>query len=124
MKNEFIIHQQQREAQRNKVFQEFYYVNDLLHGPVKEYFPDGKLKMEGEYVNDKMQGEVKKYHPNGKLSFHERYKNGIRHGWWYTYNEAGKETARVYFYNGQELKGRLLKKKLDQLKAQGIDPNK
>lgn len=104
--------------------QEFSYDNNLLSGVFKEYFPDGKLKTEGQYVNDKLHGELKKYHPNSKLFFHERYKNGVRHGWWYTYNESGKETARVYFHNGQELKGKLLKRHLEKLKAQGIDPNK
>jgi antitoxin component YwqK of YwqJK toxin-antitoxin module len=107
-----------------QVFQEFNYVNDLLHGPVKEYFPDGKLKMEGEYVNDKLHGEVKKYHPNGKLFFLERYRNGVRHGWWSTYDESGKEKSRNYFHQGKELKGKLLKRHLEKLKAQGIDPNR
>jgi antitoxin component YwqK of YwqJK toxin-antitoxin module len=104
--------------------QAFNYVNDLLSGTFKEFYPDGTLKTEGQYVNDKMHGEVKKYHPNGKLFFLERYKNGVRHGWWYTYNETGKETARTYFHNGQELKGKLLKRHMEKLKAQGIDPNK
>ena len=106
-----------------QIFQQFYYVNGVLEGPVKEFFPDGKLKMEGVYKNDKLHGEVKKYHPNGNVFFIERYKNGKRHGWWSTHNESGKETARVLFQNGQELKGRLQKKKLEELKAKGISPN-
>ncbi len=107
-----------------QIAQQFNYVNELLSGEVKEFFPDGKIKMEGVYVADKLHGEVKKYHPNGKIFFLERYKNGVRHGWWYTYDEAGREKGRTYFNNGQELKGKLLKRHLEKLKAQGIDPNK
>jgi len=106
-----------------QVFQQYAYVNGILEGPVKEFFPDGKLKLEGVYRDNNFHGEVKKYHPNGKLFFHERYKNGKRHGWWATYDESGKERARVLYQNGQELKGRLQKKKLDELKAKGISPN-
>jgi antitoxin component YwqK of YwqJK toxin-antitoxin module len=58
------------------------------------------------------------------LFFHERYRNGVRHGWWSTYDESGKEKSRNYFHQGKELKGKLLKRHLEKLKAQGIDPNK
>jgi len=106
-----------------QIYQQYFYVNGLLEGPVKEFFPDGKLKLDGMYVKDQFHGEVKKYHPNGKLFFHERYKHGKRHGWWATYDEKGKELGRVLYQNGHELKGKLEKKKLEELKAKGISPN-
>lgn len=106
-----------------QIFQQYFYVNGILEGPVKEFFPDGKIKLDGIYKNDNFHGEVKKYHPNGKLFFLERYKNGKRHGWWMTYDESGKERARVLYQNGTEYKGRQEKKKLEELKAKGINPN-
>ncbi len=106
-----------------QIYQQYFYANGLLEGPVKEFFPDGKLKLDGIYKNDKFHGEVKKYHPNGKLFFLERYKNGKRHGWWLTYDESGKELGRVLFQNGKEFKGEQEKKKLEELKAKGISPN-
>jgi antitoxin component YwqK of YwqJK toxin-antitoxin module len=106
-----------------QVFQQYAYMNGKLEGPVKEYFPNGKLKLEGTYKDDNSHGEWKKYHPNGKLFFHERYKNGKRHGWWSTYDENGKELGRVLYQNGKEFKGPEEKKKLEELKAKGISPN-
>lgn len=106
-----------------QIFQQFNYVNGKLEGPVKEFFPDGKLKMEGMNKNDNLHGEVKKYHPNGKLFFLERYKNGKRHGWFYSYDENGKELGRVLYQNGQDYRGKHEKKKLEELKSKGISPN-
>lgn len=106
-----------------QVFQQYQFVKGKLEGPVKEFFPDGKVKMEGTYKNNNLHGEVKKYHPNGKMFFLERYKNGLKHGWWYTYDESGREKGRGYFFEGEELKGDALTKKLEELKAKGINPN-
>ncbi len=110
-------------ATSQQVYQQYAYVNGLLEGPVKEFFQDGKLKMEGTYKNDHLHGEVKKYHPNGKLFFLERYKNGKRHGWWYSYDENGKELGRLLYQNGQEYRDAEEKKKLEELKSKGISPN-
>lgn len=106
-----------------QIYQQFYYVNGILEGSVKEFYPDGKLKMDGIYANDNLHGDVKKYHPNGKLFFTERYKNGKRHGWWYTFDETGKERGRVLYQDGKEFRGKAERKKLEYLKANNISPN-
>jgi len=106
-----------------QVFQQFSYEKGKLQGEVKEFFPNGVLKMQGFYKNDQLHGEVKKYHPNGKIFFLERYKNGKQHGWWSTYNEQGKELAKVYFYEGKKLEGKALENAMQYMKSKGISPN-
>lgn len=119
-----IYHLPATEGDKSKrIAQQFNYQNGVLHGEVKEFYPDGTLKMEGIYENDKFQGVVNKYHPNGRLSMKERYKNGKKHGWWLGYDENGKETGKRYFYEGKELKDKELQRKLAELKAKGISPN-
>ena len=44
-------------------------------GKVKEYFPNCKLKFEGEYLNGKKNGKGKKYY-DGRLEFEGEYLNG------------------------------------------------
>jgi len=40
---------------------------DKLNGPYKEYYPNGKIKAEGEYMTGKKNGEWKFYLQNGAL---------------------------------------------------------
>jgi antitoxin component YwqK of YwqJK toxin-antitoxin module len=119
-----IYHLPATEGDKSKRIAQLYHYNKgILQGEVKEFFPDGTLKMEGTYENDKLHGVVNKYHPNGRLFIKERYKNGKKHGWWFGYDENGKETGKRYFYEGKELKDKELQRKLAELKAKGISPN-
>ena len=106
-----------------QIAQQYHYDKGKLAGEVKEYFPNGTLRSEGNYVNEHYEGVVKKYHPNGKIMIIERYKNNFKHGWWIGYDENGKEIGRRYFWNGKELKDEKLKAKLAELKDAGINPN-
>ena len=47
------------------------YLNGLINGKVKEYYPDGKLKFKGEYLNCERNGKGKEYNYNGELIFRE-----------------------------------------------------
>lgn len=114
----------EKDKQTGKTFpaQIITYSNGILHGPVKEYFPGGKIKMEARYKNDHFDGLTKKYHPNGKLASTELYINKVRHGWAKTFNQSGQESGRKYFYHGKELDGKALKKKMAELKEAGKSP--
>jgi len=106
-----------------QIAQEYVYVNGKLEGPVKEYFPNGVLKMKGMYKNEHFEGEIDYYNPSGTLSRVDRYKNNLKHGWQIAYNDKGVETNRLYFYKNKELKGEELKAKMAELKASGTNPN-
>lgn len=113
----------QKKWSAQQVTQEYNYVNGILNGDVREYYDNGTLKTEGTYINSNYHGEVKKYHPNGKISFLERYKHGQKHGWWFGYDMNGKEIGKRFFQDGAEFIGEGLKKKLEDLKARGVNPN-
>ena len=53
-------------------------------GKAKEYYPNGKLKREGEYFDDRRTGNWKEYYDNGKLKFEGKFVMG-------KYNAVGKE---------------------------------
>lgn len=111
------------EGDRAIVLRECMYKNDRAHGEVREYFPDGIVKLSGKYNQGVFDGEVKKYHPNGKVMILERWKNRQKHGWWITYDLNGKEAGRAYFLHGKRLEGAKLENYMNDLKENGINPN-
>lgn len=56
------------------------YVNGLLHGSYKTFYPNGKLTIETTYKNGKLDGVYKKYSIKNKLIELLTYKNGILNG--------------------------------------------
>ena len=70
------------DSEKNRV-QEDYYVsteNDqLLDGPYKRYFPNGKTEMEGAYKNGSRSGTFLEYFPEGSLQRKISYLDGRRH---------------------------------------------
>jgi antitoxin component YwqK of YwqJK toxin-antitoxin module len=55
----------------------------------KAYFEDGTLWSEGEFVNGERNGYGLNYFPNGKLRMEGDYKNDKQTGHWKFYNEDG-----------------------------------
>jgi antitoxin component YwqK of YwqJK toxin-antitoxin module len=108
---------------RLMVARETMYVNDVLNGPVKEYYEGGALKVSGNYTNGEKNGLFVTNHPNGRKMIEERYKGGFRHGWCATFDPMGKEIGRKYFYHGKELQGAELERKMKEMKELGINPN-
>jgi antitoxin component YwqK of YwqJK toxin-antitoxin module len=99
------------------------YLDGLLNGESIQYFENGTIREKGAYIQGKKNGVCEKYHASGVKMVQERFKEGVRHGWCYAYSEAGKEIGKVYYFNGQQLEGKALEKKLAELKQKGIDPN-
>ena len=52
------------------------YLNGLLNGETREYFPNGKLRMSSIYKDDVLHGEVKTFGEDGKLKQTVRYQEG------------------------------------------------
>jgi len=55
----------------------------------KEFYENGKVKMEGEFKDGKRTGKGLNYYPNGKLRMEGDYKNDKQTGHWKFYNEEG-----------------------------------
>lgn len=85
---------------------------------VKENYPSGKLKAEGEKIDGKMEGQWKFYFENGNLSGIGSYSNGDggdvgitgipnngRVGEWVLYYENGKMQSKRQYENGKEISG-------------------
>lgn len=47
--------------------QEFY-VDGIRHGSSREWWPDGRLKSEGEICRGRPHGVFRRWHPNGQLA--------------------------------------------------------
>ncbi|MGS0526110.1 toxin-antitoxin system YwqK family antitoxin [Zobellia nedashkovskayae] len=51
------------------------YKNDILDGIYKEYYPSGKLALEGQLIKGQREGTWKYYHESGKLKQERVYEN-------------------------------------------------
>jgi antitoxin component YwqK of YwqJK toxin-antitoxin module len=70
------------------------------HRVVTEKYPDGSLKKETPYLDDKIHGEVKEYWPGGKqIKSLTRYAKGLREGIAETYFDNGRIETRVPYRN-------------------------
>jgi len=67
----------------------------------KDYYPDGKLKAEGDYKNGKQVGEWKFYYPGGKLEQDGKFTNtGKFQGTWKWYYESDQLMREEEYDNG------------------------
>lgn len=81
---------QEREFYENgKVKMEGKLENGKRTGVWKAYYEDGTLWSEGEFVNGERNGYGLNYYPNGNLRWKGDYKNDKQVGNWKTYNEQG-----------------------------------
>ena len=74
------------------------YKDGVPKGPVRDYYVNGVLQMEGNYMADKSQnyklvedGEFKFYHPNGRLHTSGQMRQGSRIGVWPIQDEQGNK---------------------------------
>ncbi len=79
---------------KNKVY-------ELKHGSgyIKEYYADGKLKIEGEYLNGERNGKFKEYDSYGGLEFEGEYLNGQKNGKIKEYYKGKLEFEGEYLNN-------------------------
>jgi antitoxin component YwqK of YwqJK toxin-antitoxin module len=73
---------------------------DILNGPFKEYFEDGKIKTEGFYENNKWHGLIKDYNSDGLLIAEAMMRNGIENGEDISYHNNGNLKQKATKENG------------------------
>ena len=54
----------------------------------------------GQFVNH---GEYREWYPNGKLAIEGEYKAGRKHGRWYEYDDQGKKLSDTWYEDGIEV---------------------
>lgn len=74
---------------------------DSYSGLFKDYYPDGKLKVEVNLKDGKWEGIGKRYYANGKLRTEGNYVNGNREGIHNTYHENGNVWVEKKYKNGE-----------------------
>ncbi|MDR3665942.1 MAG: TonB family protein [Ignavibacteriaceae bacterium] len=72
------------------------------NGPVKSYYPDGKIQSEINYVNKIREGSAKFYYENGNLRQEFSYINGKVEGLVKEYYESGKLKMTYNIENGKK----------------------
>ncbi len=61
---------------------------NLMTGPVKNYFENGKVESLAEYRSNRLHGLFTSYYPNGKIREQGEYVAGKRHKEWREYSEV------------------------------------
>lgn len=65
---------------------EMTFINDLLNGPFKYYFPNKTVQLMMQYSNGKLHGDFIQFHPNGEVQMKTNYINGLQEGMSQTFN--------------------------------------
>lgn len=65
-------------------------ISDLDANEYKDFFEDGSLKLEVDIKNGLKHGTIKEYHPNGKLKLKGQYEDDEPVGKWKYYDEDGE----------------------------------
>lgn len=71
------------------------------NGQWKDYFPDGKIKAEGQYTDNRRTGIWKFYNEEGKLEQTGSFNNGRPDGMWKWYYSNGSLLREEEYYQGQ-----------------------
>lgn len=66
-----------------------------------DYYPDGRLKLEGQTVNGKAHGLWKYYYPNGILWSEGMFRHGVREGISRIYRKSGKKWMQGKYEKGK-----------------------
>lgn len=69
-------------------------------GPVREFYANGKLKLEANYTDGKLNGTYREYFPNGQLKVFENWVAGRREGASVSYFEDGSVQFQVIYQGG------------------------
>jgi antitoxin component YwqK of YwqJK toxin-antitoxin module len=81
-----------------KLFVEGQYQRGRQHGEWTYYFEDGKVNRKVIYNNGQPDGAWDVFRADGTLLAKRSFKNGIRDGEWITYDETGKKPLREEHY--------------------------
>lgn len=73
--------------------------NKVANGKYEEYYETGELKIKGCYVNGKLPDTVFEYYKNQKIKEKGLIKNKIKNGWWYTYDSLGNLRSKIEYIN-------------------------
>jgi len=76
--------------QNGRLYQTFWYKNDLREDSAKWYYPGGQVFRSTPYHRDTIDGIQKQYYMNGRLKAKLGYKNGLRTLYFEEFTKEGK----------------------------------
>jgi antitoxin component YwqK of YwqJK toxin-antitoxin module len=88
-------------SSRGIVQSEISYEDDVIHGDVRQYYPNGELMVVMTYVNGVQTGRFISYHTNGMKQVEANYDNGELHGSFRTFDEFGDVIVEMMYARGQ-----------------------
>ena len=65
---------------------------ELKHGPTREWYPNGQLRLSGQYKQGLQVGSFRWWHPNGQKQIEGQYRAGKKVGTW-TWHHANSQPA-------------------------------
>lgn len=112
------IHYHTSESGEAIVVRREHYQGDTLSGSFSEYYPNGRIKTEGNYASGQLDGTVKHYYANGKLKKLLRYKNKAKDGFWLFYGKDGKKVGDQLYCEGRLLEGAERERRIAEMKRE------
>lgn len=82
--------------------QETYYFNGFLHGPHRQWHPNGQLEISGFYYEDKEHGRWQYWYEDGTPALIEDYEKGQLNGVAAVYRESGVLQSLVHWSQGEK----------------------
>ncbi len=82
-----------------------YYRDNLLHGPLREWYPSGLQKSYQEFSYGLLNGENTSWREDGSLKLKARYYKGEKHGNFQTFYPDGRLLRDDFFENGELVEG-------------------
>lgn len=73
----------------------------VRNGPFEEYYPDGKLKVQGTYRRGKLNGPYKEHHPGGRIKIRTAYFEGELVGTYVEFAGNGDLLRRAKYRAGK-----------------------
>jgi antitoxin component YwqK of YwqJK toxin-antitoxin module len=83
----------------------YFFQDDPLNGPKKEYYPNGKVSKAYILDNGRINGSYKFYSEKGVLVSDQLYKDGIPNGYFRTYYESGQLKSEMNMKAGGDITG-------------------
>ena len=84
----------------NIVLSEISYKDDLIHGKVKQYYPNGSILSISEYENGKQNGPFVSYSENGMEQIRSEYKDNLQDGHFTAFDEFGDVVLECDYIDG------------------------
>lgn len=71
--------------------------NKIANGKYEEYYETGELKIKGNYINGKLPDTVFEYYKNQKIKEKGFIKNQIKNSWWSAYDSLGNLRSKIEY---------------------------